>query len=113
MDGILLLGLILMYSGLNWSSLPILMACTRYGSPSSSSMIEILRPFGVVQVYRSIISLLFRDALWVMGDAHYPLLITHYPLPITDPQAPCGSHGAARRPPSSGSRPGCGRFWRS
>src|SRR6185436_7013727 len=96
MDGILLLGLILMYSGLNWSSLPILMACTRYGSPSSSSMIEILRPFGVVQVYRSIISLLFRDALWVMGYAHYPLLITHYPLPIrkhlADRMEPLGGH---------------------
>src|ERR1700728_647208 len=52
--GIRLLGLILKNSGLNCSSLPMSTACTVYGRASSSSVMEALRPFGVVHVYRSI-----------------------------------------------------------
>ncbi len=48
--GMQLLGLILMSSGLSCSSLPRSTGCAVYGIPSSSSRIETLRPFGVVQV---------------------------------------------------------------
>jgi len=50
MDGILPLGLIFTYSGANCSPLPMLTGYTRYGSATSSSMIETLRPLGVVHV---------------------------------------------------------------
>jgi hypothetical protein len=48
--GILLFGLIAMNSGVNWSFFPMLIAWVLYATPISSSMMETLRPFGVVQV---------------------------------------------------------------
>ena len=42
------------YSGLNWSPARMLMPCTRYGSPVSSSMMCTLWPLGVGQLYTSI-----------------------------------------------------------
>src|SRR5205085_12632154 len=54
-DGILPFGLIARYSGVNCSLfVPMLILCTLYGRPHSSSMMETLRPFGVLQVYSSI-----------------------------------------------------------
>ena len=47
--GIRLFGLIARNSGLNCSPRPMLTGTTRYGSPTSSSMMVILRPFGVGQ----------------------------------------------------------------
>src|SRR3970282_271227 len=49
-----LLGFKASNSGVNCSPLPMLTGCTRYGSAHSSSMMETLRPFGVLQVERSI-----------------------------------------------------------
>ena len=48
--GMRLLGLILRNSGLNWSPLPMSMACAAYSRPHSSSMMETLRPLGVDHV---------------------------------------------------------------
>src|SRR5687768_16998153 len=54
-DGILPFGLIFRYSGVNCSLLvPMLILCARYGRPHSSSMMETLRPLGVLHVYSSI-----------------------------------------------------------
>src|SRR3954467_12243236 len=53
--GILLFGEMARNSGLNCSPAPMSTACTRYSSPVSSSMMWILCPLGVGQVYRSII----------------------------------------------------------
>ncbi len=51
MEGIFPFGLIFKYSGANCSVfVPMLILCTRYGRPHSSSMMETLRPFGVLQV---------------------------------------------------------------
>ena len=51
MDGIFPLGLMRRYSGVNCSLFVLmLILCTLYGSAHSSSMMETLRPFGVVQV---------------------------------------------------------------
>lgn len=50
MAGILLLGETFKKSGANCSSLPMFTGTTVYGSSHSSSMIGILRPFGVDQV---------------------------------------------------------------
>ena len=50
-EGILPFGLMRRYSGANCSLfVPILILCTRYGRAHSSSMMETLRPFGVLQV---------------------------------------------------------------
>src|SRR5688572_3416188 len=54
--GILLFGLIARNSGLNCSFALMSTAIARYGSPTSSSMIDTLRPFGVVHVYKSIMN---------------------------------------------------------
>ncbi len=48
--GILLFGLMARNSGVNCSSWLILTLCTAYSTPSSSSMMDTLRPFGVDQV---------------------------------------------------------------
>jgi hypothetical protein len=56
--GILLLGEMARNSALNWSPLLMLTKRTLYGSPHSSSMIAILKPFGVGQKCRSIEALL-------------------------------------------------------
>jgi hypothetical protein len=50
MAGILLFGLIARNSGWNCSLALMSTAMARYGRPISSSMIETLRPFGVVHV---------------------------------------------------------------
>ena len=55
MAGILLFGEILVNSGVNCSSFDKSIEWISYGTPSSSSRIDILRPFGVVHVYKSII----------------------------------------------------------
>src|SRR2546422_2786255 len=47
--GMRLFGEIARNSGLNWSPWPMLTGYTTYGSPHSSSMIEIFQPFGVGQ----------------------------------------------------------------
>jgi hypothetical protein len=49
MAGILLLGLIASYSGVNWSPLLMFTGIRRYGSPHSSSMIVIFLPLPVGQ----------------------------------------------------------------
>ena len=53
--GILLFGEILENSFENCSSLDKSIECASYGTPSSSSKIDTLRPFGVIHVYKSII----------------------------------------------------------
>src|SRR2546428_12277303 len=67
-DGIFPLGLILRYSGANCSEfVPMLILCTRYGRPHSSSMMETLRPVGVVQVYSSIMVKWLRTVFLALG----------------------------------------------
>ena len=55
MAGMRWFGVIARNSGLNWSPLPMLIGITLYGSPSSSSAMCTLWPFGVGQVQTSII----------------------------------------------------------
>src|SRR5580693_1542872 len=57
--GILLLGLIARNAGAICSPLLMLTGKTLYGSPISSSATLILRPFGVFQVWSSMVILLF------------------------------------------------------
>src|SRR5690554_1006041 len=60
--GILLFGLMLRNSGANCSSCVMLMALISYGRPSSSRAIEILKPFGVPQVYSVIMAVSVRES---------------------------------------------------
>src|SRR5882724_4813670 len=53
--GILLFGLIFTKAGANCSPLPIFTGFTVYGTPISSSATLILRPFGVFQVWSSMV----------------------------------------------------------
>src|SRR5258707_15082503 len=53
--GILLFGLIFTKAGANCSPLPIFTGFTVYGTPISSNATLILRPFGVFQVWSSMV----------------------------------------------------------
>src|SRR5688572_17384269 len=83
--GILLFGLRAKNSGLNCSFALMSTAIARYGSPTSSSMIDTFRPFGVVHVYKSIM----KCALAHKGAAILPALLAT--------QARLANHGRRRK----------------
>src|SRR4051794_27157907 len=72
-------GVILRNSGLNWSPAPILTGITRYSSPSSSSAICTLWPFGVGQLHSSSIAL---SAPWRLSR---PVLVRQTPAMASAP----------------------------